>query len=66
MLSPSLKPKNIDNSDAQSAWHQFTNQQPAQEKDESGAWNQFNKEILGIYFFNEENIENINYNIYVN
>jgi len=50
MLSPSLKPKNIDNSDAQStrsAWQQFTNQKPA-EKDESGAWNQFNKDILGI------------------
>jgi len=51
MLSPSLKPKNIDNSDAQStrsAWQQFTNQKPA-EKDESGAWNQFNKDILGKY-----------------
>jgi len=50
MLSPSLKPKNVDNSDAQSAWHQFTQQKPVEkEKDENAAWNQFNKDILGKY-----------------
>jgi len=48
MLSPSLKPKNIDNSDAQSAWHQFTQKPVEKEKDENAAWNQFNKDILGI------------------
>ncbi|KAG4106983.1 kinase-like protein [Neocallimastix lanati (nom. inval.)] len=51
MLSPD---KEIDNSDARSvksAWEQFTQQQkPAQtEKNESAAWVQFNRNILGKY-----------------
>jgi len=53
MLSPD---KEIDNSDARSvksAWEQFTQQQkPAQtEKNESAAWVQFNRNILGITVF---------------
>jgi len=50
MLTPSIKSKEVDNSDAQSAWHQYTKQKPVDTTSNlSGAWNQFNKEILGKY-----------------
>jgi hypothetical protein len=51
MLTPT---KDVDNSDAQSvrsAWDEFTQQPKPEEteKDESAAWTQFNRNILGKY-----------------
>jgi len=53
MLTPT---KDVDNSDAQSvrsAWDEFTQQPKPEEteKDESAAWTQFNRNILGIKIF---------------
>eukprot|EP00833_Pecoramyces_ruminatium_P017682 jgi/Orpsp1_1/1191714/evm.model.d7180000088015.1 len=48
-----LTTKDVDKSDTRSirsAWDQFTQQKPAEtEKNESAAWTQFNRDILGKY-----------------